>query len=138
MKESLERRRLRHKRYKTKHPERLKQSQCVANYKYRQKHPDWEKIHQRKQTLRKLGWTLQTYKAKFEEQQGICAICGDEQIRHNQYGVCPLDADHNHLTMNRRGLLCCRCNAGLGQFRVDSKKSELLIKAIEYLAQYPK
>jgi len=104
--------------------------------RWRKRHPDRLKRMNREQDLKKNGWTLKEYNKIFIRQRGVCAICGEEQIRKNQYGDCPLDADHDHITMKKRGLLCCRCNIGLGQFRVDSKESELLIKAIEYIAKH--
>jgi len=38
---------------------------------------------------------------------GCCEICKVETL---------LDSDHDHLTGKRRGLLCRRCNQGLGNF----------------------
>jgi hypothetical protein len=57
-------------------------------------------------------------------QDGRCAICGAER------GTRRLAIDHDHTTGFIRGLLCVRCNTGLGSFRDDP---ELLRKAIEYL-----
>jgi len=38
--------------------------------------------------------------------------------------------DHNHKTNKVRGLLCQRCNMGIGQFRDDPN---LMARAVEYL-----
>lgn len=64
------------------------------------------------------------------EQSGGCAIChrpiplGDG---HASRSAC---VDHDHLTGCVRGLLCRKCNSGLGMFRDDP---ELLNAAAEYL-----
>lgn len=44
-----------------------------------------------------------------------CTICGDEDN---------LVVDHNHRTNNVRGLLCNRCNRGLGIFQDDPQLLE--------------
>lgn len=58
-----------------------------------------------------------------------CAICGGDND-----GVA-LVIDHNHSTQEVRGLLCKRCNWGLGHFR---ENQALLYKAAMYLAHYQK
>jgi len=50
--------------------------------------------------------------AELLEKQGYsCAICGQS------VGESGLDVDHNHETGVVRGLLCSRCNHGIGNFR---------------------
>ena len=53
-----------------------------------------------------------------------CAICGDlpSTKRHS--------LDHCHVSGRMRGVLCTRCNSGLGFFRDDPR---ILKQAIEYL-----
>jgi len=58
-------------------------------------------------------------------QGGVCAICGG--INDNDDA---LSVDHDHETGRIRGLLCSKCNKGLGSFNDDP---ELLRKAIAYL-----
>jgi hypothetical protein len=62
-----------------------------------------------------------------EEQQGCCAICGTPEAQSPKKR---LHVDHNHETHAVRGLLCSRCNTGLGQFKDDPNR---LRAAIEYL-----
>lgn len=58
-----------------------------------------------------------------------CELCGARgQDQH--YGV--LVVDHNPLTGVVRGLLCRKCNTGLGHFNANI---ELLAKAIVYLQE---
>jgi Autographiviridae endonuclease VII len=57
-------------------------------------------------------------------QSGVCAICGLPPTGQ------ALRIDHDHLTGERRGLLCQQCNHGIGNFLDDP---HLLKRAIEYL-----
>ena len=73
------------------------------------------------------GIPLETFQMFLEKQQGVCAICSNqgttERFKH-------LSVDHNHVTGEIRGLLCHKCNMGIGQFQDNP---ELLQKAIAYL-----
>jgi hypothetical protein len=66
------------------------------------------------------------YAAMMLAQGSRCAICATSAAA--EAGV--LHVDHNHATGQVRGLLCGRCNRGIGQLR-DSP--ELLRRAAEYL-----
>ena len=57
-----------------------------------------------------------------DRQDGRCAIC-----REPAAGDLALAEDHDHATGAIRGLLCSRCNNGLGSFRDDP---ELLRSAV--------
>lgn len=71
------------------------------------------------------GISLEEYELRYREQGGVCAICRS---------ACPkaLAADHCHTTGKIRGLLCTRCNVGIGMFR-DSVR--LLFRAVTYLVE---
>jgi hypothetical protein len=73
--------------------------------------------------------THEQYLAKVAEQQGRCALCG------KQPGAKGLAVDHDHASGIVRGLLCSKCNAGLGHFDDDPRR---LKKALEYLASHGK
>jgi hypothetical protein len=61
------------------------------------------------------------------EQQGwLCGICGAD-VKEDPV------LDHCHDTGTVRGILCRRCNTGMGMLQDDP---ELLKNAIEYLTQY--
>src|SRR4030043_929833 len=66
------------------------------------------------------------WQAIFERQQGCCAICG---ISQEDLGY-TLEIDYNHNTGKVRGLLCKKCNLGIGMFGEDV---ENINKAIRYL-----
>lgn len=75
------------------------------------------------------GLSLYEYNLLFEFQKGCCAICGRHQSELNK----SLFVDHNHETGKIRGLLCSKCNFGIGIFKDDVK---LLRNGIEYLNHY--
>lgn len=54
-------------------------------------------------------------------QGGGCAICGGNHL---------LGVDHDHVTGNVRGVLCRRCNSGIGQLGDDPARVE---RALIYL-----
>jgi hypothetical protein len=75
--------------------------------------------------LKKFAVTEADYQRMLEQQGGVCAICrGTQTVR--------LAVDHSHKTGDTRGLLCRRCNLGLGFFD-DSPGT--LMAAIAYLAR---
>lgn len=66
------------------------------------------------------------YEALLQAQNYSCAICGIN-AEESKNG---LAVDHNHATEQVRGLLCLRCNVGLGYFK-DNINS--LTQAVTYL-----
>lgn len=60
-----------------------------------------------------------------EEQEGLCKICQRPQIGRKRLAI-----DHCHETRKVRGLLCTKCNVGLGMF---GDSVERLRRAISYL-----
>ena len=54
--------------------------------------------------------TVGEYESKLASQGGVCGIC--RRPPKNQR----LHVDHNHRTHEVRGILCFRCNKGLGFF----------------------
>jgi hypothetical protein len=70
----------------------------------------------------KYGITLEEYKELSQGQGGICKICKKQE---------KLYVDHNHITSKVRGLLCHKCNVGIGYFE-DSV--DFLENAIKYLS----
>lgn len=59
------------------------------------------------------GITKADFDQMWEEQAGECAICFNTlTLELRGYAI-----DHNHETGEVRGLLCNRCNTGLGLFR---------------------
>ena len=73
----------------------------------------------RKQGYAKLGIDLATYAEMFDSQGGVCAICLGQEKKRRNGRVVALAVDHNHSTGQVRGLLCHKCNSGLGAFCDD-------------------
>jgi len=73
----------------------------------------------------KFGLTVAQFEAMKKAQNGLCKICGLEMT--------PPHVDHCHKSGIVRGLLCGRCNHGLGSFR-DSPVN--LIRASGYLLSF--
>lgn len=71
------------------------------------------------------GITIEEFSAMENSQRGKCAICEQEPPDR-------LHVDHNHETGSVRGLLCRKCNWGLGQF---GDSVENLKRAQEYLLE---
>ncbi len=79
--------------------------------------------------------SMEEYNKILLNQNGGCAICGNAETITHKKTKKPilLSIDHCHNTMGIRGLLCSKCNIGIGCFK-DSV--ELLQKAIDYLKSF--
>jgi hypothetical protein len=80
---------------------------------------------------RKYGVTSDQYQALYAAQRGTCKICkGSRPQTSPRGGQKPLAVDHCHATGRIRGLLCNKCNAGLGML---DDSIDLLRAALAYL-----
>lgn len=73
------------------------------------------------------GVDLDWYNSTYKKQGGVCAICSSGTPGGN--GI-RFQVDHDHDTGQVRGLLCARCNLGIGELK-DS--IENLLNAIIYI-----
>lgn len=101
---------------------------CKDCYKVYEDTQREQRMH--KMLKRNYGITPEQYDALHDAQNGLCAICGQPETKVMKGIRCVLAVDHDHVTGKIRGLLCTRCNAGLGQF---GDNIESLAKAIDYL-----
>lgn len=108
-----------------------KEAKCGISSVCIQCHNEREKKHDCK--FSKYGITYDKYKEILIEQDGKCAICGSGIGGNRNMTEKRLFIDHNHITGKVRGLLCSKCNVGIGNLR-DSP--ELLEKAAQYLRSY--
>jgi hypothetical protein len=85
------------------------------------------------------GITPEDYELILEKQNKVCKICGLPETRITRPNAKAfldlpprLAVDHDHKTGKIRGLLCHKCNVGLGNF---NDNLELLKNAIKYLEE---
>ena len=117
----------------------------IARVEYGKKHADRQNRNRRmapnkfanyrKHNLKKAyGLTVEQYDVLLESQGGKCAIC-----RADNNGIAVsgrqihFAVDHDHNTGRVRGLLCTKCNHGLGEFRDNVER---LHAAIQYLERH--
>lgn len=97
---------------------------------YSRKHVEYavnsKEYHRNLILKKKYGITLSEYNNLVLEQDHKCAIC---KIPVSNLPK-TLDVDHCHITGKIRGLLCGKCNMGIGYFKDDTT---LLEAAIKYL-----
>lgn len=111
-----------------------KACRCKDAVLYRKRDPErWaalQRIRRKKNwdyhILPAYGLTMEEYEVILIKQNGMCAIC------KNLPGKKRLHVDHDHKTGKLRGLLCFKCNVGLGNF---GDSTELLKAALEYLGR---
>jgi hypothetical protein len=103
-----------------------------------EKHREYRKTFRRLHPtrLREFQWRLQGIRLTYPEyielktiQQNRCAICREHESNLNR----PLFVDHDHHTKEVRGLLCDRCNRGLGFFKDNTYN---LSNAVKYLSNF--
>jgi hypothetical protein len=117
------------KKYREKNAEKLKE----RKKKYAAGHPvkkskEASARYHRTHKFKSVGITQEIYYSILSEQGGKCAICKTSEWGYNGPAI-----DHDHKTGKARGLLCMKCNTGLGHF---DDSFELLNTAIEYLKRY--
>lgn len=77
--------------------------------RYKERHPERVKQQERRQSLKsKFGMTVEQYDGMLAEQGGVCAICESAPTKR------ALAVDHDHTDGSVRGLLCSSCNTALG------------------------
>lgn len=80
---------------------------------------------------RRYGITRDDYNRMLAEQDGECAICCTKEV--GRKGHTYFHVDHCHTTGKIRGLLCDRCNRGMGYFKDNSC---ILREAAYYLEKH--
>lgn len=75
------------------------------------------------------GISLEEYQELSEEQNHVCAVCGNAETATYKGRIKNLAVDHCHQTGEIRGLLCADCNRALGLLKDN-------IQTIENAANY--
>lgn len=85
--------------------------------------------------LRKYNLTQDQFREMEVRQNYLCAICkkSEEKISTRTGTPNKLNVDHDHTTGKVRGLLCARCNCGLGYFQEDTA---IMHGAIAYVKSF--
>lgn len=71
------------------------------------------------------GMTCEEWDGLFKEQNNACAACDATEPRGGRWHV-----DHNHITGEVCGIICHKCNIGIGHFDDDL---DLILKNAAYL-----
>ena len=85
-------------------------------------------IERRSKFKNQYGITVEDYEQMLAAQGGGCAICGATvpSSRTKFFAV-----DHCHTTGVVRGLLCTKCNRGLGLFNDDTDRLSAAVRYLE-------
>lgn len=115
--------------------DRCKACNLQLTLEFREKHPGYQRLAQFYYRVKKeFGLTPDQYRAMYEAQQGLCAICGSpEAARSEKGGNKVLCVDHDHELGHVRELLCGKCNSAVAFVRDNS---ELALKVAEYLKRH--
>ena len=114
--EHRERRKAQHRAYYAVHKEQIKERQRRRSWA--KKLSDfWRRL------ARFYGISREQYEGLLAKQGGVCGICRKPPQE-------PLCVDHSHATGRVRGLLCRKCNTGLGSYDDDAS---LMAAGIAYL-----
>ena len=95
--------------------------------KSREHHKEQYRELQRKYGLSKFNLTIEDYDCLLNLQNGVCAICGQEESIPNKR----LAVDHDHKTGEVRGLLCTSCNTKLGWYEKQKENLEAYLKVAQ-------
>lgn len=127
--------------YERKWREAHREQWLALKAKWREANPDHGKQYREQRKIRepdyrrrldiegRYGIPYEHYIALLEEQGGCCAICAREfpVIEGTPH------VDHDHRTGKVRGLLCSRCNMGLGGF----DDNEVYLRNALYYLDHP-
>lgn len=96
--------------------------------------PEERYLLNRKRNLKKFGLTIEQYDEMLQSQNNVCLICQKpEVVEHHSTGKAGmLVVDHDHETNIVRGLLCTKCNKGIGLL---GDNPDNLIRAANYLTR---
>jgi Recombination endonuclease VII len=99
--------------------------------KWAQEHPQAMRAHARKYAT---GWSGEMFDMAWVAQGGCCAICRRpmQPTGHKKDSV---TADHCHATGQTRGLLCNKCNTGIGYFDDDPVRLQSARDYVEFYRQ---
>lgn len=100
----------------------------LARRERRKANPEkYRELDRHRQVARDYGLTPDEYESMLSESDNKCQICKCAPSPTKSLAI-----DHCHSTGNVRGLLCDKCNRGIGMFNDDT---DLLQRVIDYLKE---
>lgn len=109
-------------------PEAARARERELYQKWKQTRPEgWRRAVRNGRLKETYGITIDDLDRMIEECKATCQICSEVQLDPYKMHV-----DHCHTTGAIRGLICGKCNVGIGMFRDNP---EYLIRAAEYLTR---
>ena len=99
---------------------------AMATLKNRENHSDAQ-VYWWSRQLAKYGLTPESWKELFDSQGGRCAICEVDVNGKKRFHV-----DHDHDTGEVRGILCTKCNIGIGALQDNAS---IVFSAYLYLSK---
>lgn len=103
-----------------------KECHAIKTKEYRELNK--EKINARR-IEKSYGITLEQFNKLKIKQNNVCAICKESMLVYRGAQI-----DHCHDTLKVRGLLCLKCNLGIGSFNPNSLR---MLNALIYLLEIP-
>ena len=108
---------------------------AVEESRDRDEQVSWERLQKTRRNPTNAFQVSKDDRARIVVQQsGCCPICGVDLSTLSQKH---LHLDYDRETLEVRGILCFRCNVGIGHLRVDTLGDQLLLAAVEYLKRPP-
>lgn len=114
------------KRYRAENPEKIREIKRNA-------YASNPRSHRSTRYKSVYGLSLAEYEALHAAQGGLCAICSRPERQERNGKLIALAVDHCHVSGRVRGLLCARCNKGIGLL---DDSPELLDAGAAYLRQH--
>lgn len=114
----------RRRRWRLRNPERSR----AQVRDWRAANPERFKATDRALRLKKYGLTIDSYERLFASQSGRCACCETEKPEGRWH------VDHDHVTGRVRGIVCGKCNTGIGLLGDSVSGVE---RALRYLRRTP-
>lgn len=112
---------------------RVSRCKCCVKAKETHKRRHLKDYTRAQNLMTRFRLSIDDYNKMFLKQKGVCQICKKAETSKDKNGKDKwLSVDHSHSTGDVRGLLCSKCNTGIGLLG-DSKK--ILKSALKYLKE---
>jgi len=137
------------RQYRADHPEYLKRNADKAKAD-RLENPEYFKAREFAREMKKYGTTVEWYRDRLIEQNGLCVLC--EHLSHHHGTIQRLQVDHDHKCCDLhtkscgkclRSLLCANCNILISYWERFAEQGTVvplagtwLYRAVKYLEAY--